>query len=347
MGNAPGRAGVLLINTGSPGAPEPRAVGRYLAAFLMDAHIRPLPALPWWLILHAFILPKRKVASAEKYRAIWTGEGSPLVARMTHLASGVEAALARDAGTGGAARPHVPVRAAMVYGEPSARAALDELRAAGCDRVVAVPLYPQSAHCTTGAALAGVERALRQMRWQPDLIAVERYAEEGRYLGAIAESVSRAGFDPARDQLLFSFHSAPVPDVRAGDTYPAQAEATARRVSELLGCGEGRWSVAYQSPFEDRRTWIAPFTVERMAELGREGCRSLYLVCPGFSCDCLETLWDVEHELKPAFLGAAQDAGFDAAGDAPNVTYVPCLNDSAKHVDLLAHVIEKALTSPS
>ena len=135
-----------------------------------------------------------------------------------------------------------------------------------------------------------------------------------------------------------------MPDVRAGDTYPAQAEATARRVSELLGCGESRWSVAYQSPFEDRRTWLAPFTVERMAALGREGCRSLYLVCPGCSCDCLETLWDVEHELKPAFLGAAQDAGFDAAGDAPTVTYVPCLNDSAAHTDLLAHVIAKALT---
>lgn len=355
MGDAAGRWGVLLINTGSPAAPEPAAVKRYLAEFLMDGNVRPLPAVPWWVILHAFILPRRKVASAEKYRAIWTEDGSPLVAHMGRLAAGVEAALAAradcagdpagpcpGAGASGRVAPHpeVTVRMAMAYGEPSARTALEDVRAQGCARILAVPLYPQSARCTTGAALAAVGCALKEMRWQPELHAVERYADERRYTAALAASVRCAGFDPARDHLLFSFHSAPMSDVRAGDTYPEQVGRTARHVADRLGCDKGGWSVSYQSPFEDRRTWLAPFTADRLAELGQEGCRSLYLVCPGFSCDCLETLWDVERELKPAFLRAARAAG----APEPSLTYVPCLNETPDHIDLLAHVIRKTLT---
>ena len=361
--------GVLLINTGSPAAPEPEAVKAYLSAFLMDKNIRPLPAVPWWVILHAFILPRRKKASAEKYRMIWTRDGSPLLAHMERLAEQVGERLADgmrrasgDSGSvegfGEAGAPSAAsgpssldralpasapvVRAAMLYGDPSISAQLSVLRDAGCARVVALPLYPQSAFCTTGAARAGVLRALKQLGWRPALEVVDHYADDGAYLDAIAASVRAAGFDPAHDQLVLSLHSAPVPDVRAGDTYPRQVEMTARLVAERLGAPAAACHVSYQSPFEDQRTWLSPFTVELVRELAPQVTGRLFLVCPGFACDCLETLYDVEAEIKPAFLAARTAAGLDA--ESNRFVYVPCLNESAAHADLLARIVARAAT---
>ena len=376
--------GVLLINTGSPAAPEPEAVKAYLSDFLMDKKIRPLPAVPWWVILHAFILPRRKKASAEKYRMIWTRDGSPLLAHMERLtkqvgerladgadgvdgaAEGVGAGGACEApggfgdlvGRGGAGAPSMPggpaaldeaspastpvVHAAMLYGDPSIATQLSALRDAGCARVVALPLYPQSAFCTTGAARAGVLRALKHLGWHPALEVVDHYADDDAYLDAIAASVHAAGFDPAHDQLVFSLHSAPVPDVRAGDTYPRQVEMTARLVAERLGAPATACRVSYQSPFEDQRTWLSPFTVELVRELAPQVTGRLFLVCPGFACDCLETLYDVEAEIKPAFLTARTAAGLDA--ESGRFVYVPCLNESAAHADLLSRIVARAAT---
>lgn len=323
------RVGVLLINTGSPDAPEPSAVRRYLAEFLMDPCVRPLPGPLWWIVLHLFVLPRRQEASAEKYRRIWREDGSPLVSIAGRLARSVQAEVARR-------RPEADfvVRPAMCYGQPSVARALSELRDAGCSSVVAVPLYPQSASSTTASALAHLRGALAALGWDPPLIEVEEYASRPAYLDAVAARIERDGFDAAHDMLLFSFHSIPCAHVEEGDTYVHQVEATCRQVAQRLGVPKARARLSYQSPFEDNRTWQGPFTSNALADLARVPRRT-FMVCPGFSIDCLETLYDVEYELRGRF-----DA---AAVPGAELRYVPCLNDGEEQARLIASVVEDCL----
>ena len=330
-----GRAGVLMVNTGSPAAPTAPAVAAYLKTFLMDERIRPLPAPVWRAILDHIILPRRSPASAAKYASIWTEAGSPLIVGCCALAARVEQALHAGAA---ATEPwrDAAVRAAMVYGEPGVEAALRELRAAGCERLAVLPLYPQSAYSTTAAALDAVARGLQRMGWEPPLTAVESYGDDAGYVDAVAASIRAAGFDAAGDYLLLSFHAVPLPDVDAGDTYPQQVGKTARAVAARLGLDEGAWSFSYQSPFEDGRRWTGPNTARTVRALARHEPRRLVVACPGFSVDCLETLYDVEQVMLPAYRA-------QRGGDAPGLVYVPCLNDAQDHARVLADIVCRAL----
>ena len=329
------RTGVLLVNTGSPSAPTPAAVKRYLAQFLMDPNVRPLPAPAWWFILHAFILPKRKHASAKKYREVWTAEGSPLLAAAAHLASRTESLLRERHGD---AAPLV--RAAMSYGEPSLGAVLPSLQAAGVERLVVIPLYPQSARSTSGAVMHRLRGELSRLAWAPDILEVACYGDEPLYLDALADSIRDAGLDIAHDRVVFSFHSVPRPDVEAGDDYPQQVERTCTALADRLGLMRESWEFGFQSPFEDNRTWVGPFTIERMGDLADRTRGNVFMICPGFSLDCLETLYDVNHEFRPAFENAARKTEHPAEH---RFTYVPCLNAGDAHVRLMAKLIEARL----
>lgn len=330
------RTGVLLVNTGSPSEPAPVSVKRYLAQFLMDPNVRPLPSPLWWVVLHAFILPKRQYASAEKYRQIWTAEGSPLLATAKRLALRVESLLRERHGE------EAPlVRAAMSYGEPSVGSALRELRAAGVGHLVVIPLYPQSARSTSGSVVRRVRAELGRLGWEPELTMVESYGDEPLYLDAVADSVRVAGFDAAVDRVVFSFHSVPRSDIEAGDTYHDQVVRTCEGFADRLGIARDRWEFGFQSPFEDSRTWLDPFTVDWLREYAGSASGDVYLVCPGFSLDCLETLYDVEHELRPVFDASARAA---AGGSVPpRLIYVPCLNASDAQAQLMAKLIEDRL----
>ncbi len=312
--------GVILANTGSPDAPEPQAVRAYLSTFLADPRICPMNPRLWHLILHAFILPKRCVSSAEKYRRIWTDEGSPLSVHMVSLAAGLEAA----AGEG------VRVRHAMSYGAPPMAHALAELRDAGCADITVVPLYPQSAHSTTGVVSDQLAAALEELAWQPQVRVIERYADAPAYLDAIAESVRAAGFGEAGDGLLFAFHSIPLADVRAGDAYGEQAAATAQAVAERLGLASGQWQLGFQSRFDKHRRWLSPFTKEVLPKL--DGCNRLFVIAPNFSVDCLETLYDIDIVLRQECQQTHPTRPF---------IYVPSLNASGAHISLL-----RILTTP-
>ena len=275
------KTGVLLVNTGSPAAPTPQAVGAYLSEFLMDGAIRPLPALPWWLILHACILPRRKKTSAAKYREVWLEKGSPLVVYAQSLSRGVQRMFDDD-------RAVFPegcrVVCGMSYGDPSIRDALECLRQEGCQRLAVIPLYPQSAHSTTGSALRKVRSCLKEMGWSPDAREVESYGSCQAYVDAIVSSVAAAGFNVAKDRVAFSFHSIPLTDVEAGDAYSSQVESTCEDVARSLGIPRERWSLSYQSPFEDNRTWLGPFTTSRLGALAREARQDggdVYCICPG------------------------------------------------------------------
>lgn len=335
--------GVVLANTGSPDEPTPQAVKRYLSRFLMDPRIVPMNRVCWWFILHAFILPKRSVASAEKYRIIWTPEGSPLLCAHEKLAQGLSAYYA-------ARSLPVSVRCAMSYGEPSLANAIRSLAEEGCDQLVVLPLYPQSAFSTTGSVSDSVRRAVRKAHWKGEVTLIDNYHDDPVYVKAIAASIVHAGFDVASDdRLLFSFHSIPLGDIEDGDTYELQTGATCLAIANELGLDRRRWTVGYQCRFDKGRDWLAPFTSKTLESWADSATSSrVFMVCPNFAVDCLETLYDVEREIKPAYLerkrGIISKGAGAGAKDAADVAeddfvYVPCLNKSKAHIKVLAHVL--------
>lgn len=328
------RVGVLLVNTGTPEAPTPQAVKKYLSEFLMDPRIAPMNRVVWRFILHFAILPKRSQASAEKYCAIWTDEGSPLLATHKRLAAGLSDYY-RERGE------NVAVRFAMSYSNPTISTAVSELAAEGCTSLVVLPLYPQSAFSTTGAVSDGVARAVRKTRWKGSVTIVDNYHDDPDYVRAIAASIKHAGFNPdSDDRLMFSFHSIPLVDIEAGDTYELQAGATSLAVASELGLDRRRWTVGYQCRFDKGRAWLSPFTrttLDSWAETG--GNERVFLVCPNFAVDCLETSYDVAHEIEPGY--RARKREHDGVEPAPDAfTYVPCLNKSKAHLRVLAHVLK-------
>lgn len=375
-----GKLGIIVANTGSPDAPEPEAVKRYLREFLSDPRICPMNPRVWKIILNRCILPRRSVASAEKYRRIWTPQGSPLKVTMESLARKLEATLVAEteaeagsgmdapglapgagatdippsgefetdaAGTGGAAPA---VRCAMSYGSPSLETALAELCQAGCDRLAVIPLYPQSAFSTTGAVLDGTKRALGSLGWNPPLTEIAGYDGNPLYLAAIADSVRASGFDAAAgDRLLFAFHSIPLADIAAGDTYGEQARATAEAVARKLRLEPGEWAIGFQCRFDKSRRWLGPFTKEVLERLGesllggqRPSGGRLFAVAPNFAVDCLETLYDIEVELRETWQAVARAAGAPEGSEAVRLHYIPCLNDSDAQVRLLCSLVAEA-----
>lgn len=338
-----GLTGIVLANTGSPAAPEEGAVRSYLAQFLRDPRIVPLPRPLWNLILDHAILPKRPRHSAERYRAVWMDEGSPLIVYEQRLAAKLEAQLR-------AAGHPVRVRIGMSYGSDLLADAFAALRAAGCTRLVVLPCYPQSAFCITGSVHDAVERARRAQKWSGPLAFVERYGDQPAYRQAVADSVHAAGFGQRPgDRVLFDFHSVPLRDVRAGDTYVDQVRADMQAVANLLQAPADSWAVCFSSVFGPHTdTWQGPQAADVLAGWGAEMARAaqtgdagrqgeagqpgrLFFATPGFSVDCLETRWDIPHELAPAFHAACSDA-------VPFIT-VPPLNDSPAAVDLMAQVV--------
>lgn len=304
----PGKVGVVIANTGTPAAPTKKAVRKYLSQFLMDPRICPMPRPIWWMLLHTVILGKRSKASAEKYRTIWTAAGSP----MTVAYEALERGLADYYAERGLA---VEVRAAMSYGKPSLKQAVKELKDAGCTRLVVLPMYPQSAFSTTSSVADGVARAVRRARWKHPVDFIDEYSENPVYIRAIAASVRNAGFSEERgDRLLFSYHSIPLKDIEAGDTYELQTGATSLAVAGELGLDRRSWTISYQSRFDKGRTWLAPFTRPTLVRLARaaEPNSRLFLVCPNFAVDCLETLYDVPHELEPIYRAALAGEIVDA-----------------------------------
>ena len=342
--------GVILANTGSPASPEPDDIEAYLREFLMDDRIRQMPKPVWKYLLHRHILPKRKNSSAVRYRFIWTDEGSPLVVNQQRLADKVQGLFDAEEGT----RGDVRVVSAMSYGEPSIAGALSELREAGAERVVLLPLYPQSAYSPTMAVVDAFWRAQDAVDWHPESTVIDNYHDDPGYVVAIARSIRDAGFDAsAGDMILMSFHAIPLKDEKAGDTYRLQVAESARLVADALGIGIEAITVAYQSVFgPDASKWTAPLSQDVLKGWRNEGFR-VFFACPGFSIDCLETLYDVPFEMVPALEGASAApivarVGGDvqaACNTSGRFIWVPTLNDSDEHAALVKAVIGVSVTS--
>lgn len=319
--------GVLLSNLGTPDAPTTPALRRYLREFLLDPRVIELPRALWWTILHLFILTRRPRVSAALYRKVWTAEGSPLRVISLRQAAAVAEVLAREAGT------PVHVAVGMRYGEPSIRHGLRELAEKGCRRILVLPLYPQYAAVTSGSTFDAVTAELATWRWVPELRTVMSYHDEPGYVAALADSIRAAWNDggPA-EKLLFSFHGIPQRYFDAGDPYPCHCWKTARLVAERLGLPHERYEVTFQSLF-GKEEWIKPYTDQTLKAMAGAGIRSLDVVCPGFSADCLETIEEIAEQNRELFLHAGGE----------RYRYVPALNDRPDHVRTLADLVLRNL----
>ena len=338
--------GVILANTGSPASPEPDDIELYLREFLMDDRIRQMPKPVWKWLLTKKILPKRKYSSAERYRFIWTEEGSPLIAGARDLAQQVQQLFDAE-GEG-----RVIVRSAMSYGQPSLESVLGDLREAGADRIVLLPLYPQSAYSPTMAVVDAFWRAQDAIGWHPPSTVIDNYHDDEGYISILAQSIRDVGYaSDAGDRLLLSLHAIPLKDEQAGDTYRAQIAESVRLLADELGVPVDSITVAYQSVFgPDASKWSGPLTRDVLAGWRDDSFRVVF-ACPGFSLDCLETLYDVPHEMVPALEGEAAKPVIDHVGTdiqaacntSGRFVWVPTLGTSPAHAAVLKRIIEQHL----
>jgi ferrochelatase len=319
----PVRAGLLLVNLGTPDAPERRPVARFLREFLSDPRVVDLPRILWLPLLYGVIVPLRAGRSAAAYREVWWDEGSPLLVLTRRLAKRLAEALAEDA----------MVEMGMRYGQPSIAGALERLQQAGVGRLVVLPLYPQFSHTTTSSIFDAVDAALERLDWRPQQVRIEDYHSQPLWVDAVAESIS--GFRSERgsaEKLLFSLHGIPERYVKQGDPYREQCERSVAAIVEKLGLEDDEWLLTYQSRV-GREPWLQPYTDITVRSLGAKGVRRLQVVCPGFAVDCLETLEEI----------AMQNREFFEQAGGGELQYIPAMNDSPGHVSALASLVREYL----
>ena len=317
----PPQIGVLLVNLGTPDAPDAPSVRRYLGEFLSDRRVVEIPQILWQPILRGIILTTRPKKSAHAYAQVWTEDGSPLAA-MTRAQSN---ALQRAFGD------TVRIAYAMRYGKPAIGPAIDALKAAGCARILVAPLYPQYCAATTATVVDAVGKHLETLRWQPTVRFLPPYYDDAAYLDALKKSVETglAAIDFTPDVLLASFHGMPQRTLDLGDPYHCHCQKTARLLAEALGHPV---DVAFQSRF-GRAKWLEPATDTRLEQLGREG-RSVAIFAPGFAADCLETLEELAIRGKQQFEGAG----------GKNFAYIPCLNADTSGMVMLEALMRRELS---
>ena len=315
------RVGVLLINLGTPDAPDPKSVKRYLGEFLSDPRVVEIPQIAWQPILRGLILTTRPKKSAHAYGLVWRDDGSPLAA-ITRAQSN---ALQGVFGDG------VVVDWAMRYGNPSIPDRLAAMKAAGCERILLSPLYPQYCAATTATANDKAFAALGTMRWQPAIRTLPPYYDDPDYIDALKGSVEAAlaalDFEP--QALIASFHGMPQRTLELGDPYHCHCQKTARLLGDALG---RELVVAFQSRF-GRAQWLQPATDATLETLPGKGVTKVAILAPGFSADCLETLEE---------LAIRGRESFEQAGGA-DFAYLPCLNDSAGGMTMLRRMIAREL----
>ncbi len=324
-GQAPTTA-ILLCNLGTPDAPTPAALRRYLAEFLGDHRVVEIPKPIWWLILHGIILRLRPAKSAAKYATIWTPEGSPLKVWTEKQAQGLQDWLQQQG-------HHVTIRYAMRYGNPSMPAQLDALKAEGATRVLVLPAYPQYSGTTTASVFDAVYRWADRVRTVPELRFINHYHDDAGYISALAARIRahwQAHGQP--EQLVMSFHGVPERTLELGDPYHCECHKTARLLAQELGLNREQYTATFQSRF-GKAKWLEPYTEPTVIRMAQAGLKRIDVVCPGFTSDCLETLEEIAQEVREAFLHAGGET----------FHYIPCLNDSAAWIEGMGQLAEQHL----
>ncbi|WP_341675159.1 ferrochelatase [Niveibacterium sp. SC-1] len=320
------RIGILLVNLGTPDAPDRGAVRRYLKQFLSDPRVVEIPRALWLPILYGIILNTRPGKSAAKYASIWTDEGSPLALYTERQAKLLRGYFAKDG------RTDFVIRHAMRYGKPAIGHELDALQTEGCERILVVPLYPQYAGSTTASVMDAIAAWTPGVRNLPELRTLRSYPIEAGYVGALAERVREHWRKHGRaEKLLMSFHGVPRFTVERGDPYQAECLATAGALAAALRLETADYLVTFQSRF-GRAEWLQPYTQPTLEALARSGVRSVDVMCPGFVSDCLETLEEITMECKAAYL----------AEGGQEFRYIPCLNDSPAWITALKTLVTRS-----
>lgn len=315
--------GVLITNLGTPDAPTPEALRRYLAEFLWDRRVVDLPRPLWWLILHGIILRTRPKRSAHAYAQVWSEEGAPLLViarKQQHKLQEKLEAMAPG---------RYKVALGMRYGNPSIASALEELAEAGVGEIVILPLYPQNSCSTTASTFDAVGEAMKRVRYLPKLRFIADYHDHPAYIAALANSIREAWQQqPRGEKLIFSFHGTPERFRYEGDIYYQHCLKSAELVAQQLELREGQWLVTFQSRF-GREEWLKPYTDMTLQQLARDGVKHLDILCPGFSADCLETLEEIAVENRANFI--------EAGGS--ELRYITALNERPEHIAMMAQLI--------
>ncbi len=317
------KIGILITNLGTPDAPTPAALRRYLGEFLWDRRVVDLPRPLWWLILNGIILRTRPARSARAYQAVWSDDGSPLMVTSRRQQQKLQQQLDT------LAPGRYVVALGMRYGNPSIASALDELRSRGIEAITALPLYPQNSCSTTASTLDAIGDALQRTRSVPHLRFIADYHDHPLYIQALAGSVREQWRrQQAGEKLILSFHGTPVRFRTEGDPYYQQCMKTAELLASELALPREEWLVTFQSRF-GREEWLQPYTDKTLEQLAVEGVRRLDVICPGFSSDCLETLEEIAVENRDLFLQAGGEA----------LHYIPALNERDGHIIMMAELV--------
>ncbi|MGB2139602.1 MAG: ferrochelatase [Psychrobacter sp.] len=315
----PPRIAVLLINLGTPDAPTAPAVRRYLRQFLSDPRVIEIPRFLWAIILNLFVLPSRPKRVAEAYASIWDGD-SPMRNILNAQAEQLEPRLAA------ANAPfRVTVHPAMSYGNPGLPDVMDKLRGEGVDHFVLLPVFPQYSATSSGAVYDAINKWALKQRNLPNYTIVKDYFAHPLYIKALADSIRRFQAKHGKpEKLMFSFHGIPQPYADKGDPYPSRCKCTAAQVAQELGLSADEWIISFQSRF-GKQEWVKPYTDVVLDDWAKSGVKSVQIISPAFSADCLETLEELAIENRDNFI--------EAGGEEYH--YIPALNMDEAHIDLL------------
>lgn len=319
--NSSNKTGVLLINLGTPDRPVCPGLRDYLSEFLMDPRVIELPKLLRWILVRGIIVNTRSHKSAAAYREVWTEQGSPLLLNTEKLTHKTASLLSSD---------DFVVDYAMRYGNPSIESKVQAMHEKGIRNLVVIPLYPQYSGSTNGSTFDGLSNAFKKQRWIPNLNFISDYYQNPLYINAISDSIRQHWQNNGKAQkLLMSFHGIPKKYSTRGDPYEQQCEWTAHAIAKNLGINQDEWMLVFQSRLGAEQ-WLQPYCDQTLKTLPSQGIKSIDILCPGFSADCLETLEEIEQENREYFI--------EAGGE--NYHYIPCLNDEDNHAALMADLVK-------
>lgn len=321
------RIGVLITNLGTPDAPTPKALHRYLKEFLWDPRVVEVPRLIWWFALNGVILRIRPKRSAKSYATVFTDEGSPLLFHTRNQSHALQALLSEQ-GHG-----NVVVDFAMRYGNPSIPSVLESMFNKGVRKLLVLPLYPQYSGSTAASTFDAIAKDFTTRRWIPDLRFVSHYHDYSPFIDAAAQRITEHWQTHGRaDKLMFSYHGVPMRYLHNGDPYHCECHKTSRLLAEKLGLGKDEYVTTFQSRF-GREEWLKPYTDATLKAFPAQGVKSVQVFCPGFSADCLETIEEIGEENKHYF----QEAGGE------RYEYITALNDRPDHIAALAMLVRDNL----
>lgn len=317
------KIGVLLANLGTPDSPTPKSISRYLWQFLTDPRVVDLPRCKWYPLLKAIILPLRSKRIAKNYQAIWTEQGSPLLAISQQQKDALQAYLDKQ-------NIDTQVEIAMTYGNPSMQSAVKNLLKNQVERIIVLPLYPQYSSSTTGAVFDAFANALKEERGLVPFDFIHSYHIDENYINALANSIkARLNSD---EFLLFSYHGIPLRYEKMGDYYREHCKQTTIAVVNKLGLTENQWGMTFQSRF-GREEWLQPYTDKFLESAATQNIQKIAVVCPGFSVDCLETIEEIDKENRENFLN----------NGGQSYQYIPALNVEHTHIEMMGKLILEKL----